>query len=1611
MSKFGNQELTFNFYEVARSENFNKVLFKLLPSGIYEGGLLTKKEGETNTVIVAPLIAYIYARNENLGVRIETASENNEVNAVTPTYPNVVLRLTWQNSTIVQVNCISLANGAIEATDLILGKATFAGSIISGFDYSTKSVALITDLIANRNTLDSLVTLYNNHNSAMESLPVWYENNYFSSINWISTKTYNIGDIVSVVESSIPKLYYSIINDNVGNLVTDELSWKELKLGSDISTYTAPAGTIIKENDIVALKNVDLALLSDAEKTYSYLSNGETNLITSLDLASASWNKNDCTAEASEFYQDSYNFFKVTSSNISANPYISFVVGYTTTSIKAISLLIKKGTSNTFKVTLFNGTANALEISYAWDTDVLTETIGSATYEVIDEDSIVLHCKTINVVYTNTNTLRLYCDTILSDSYTYFAIPYTTDKPYITLFTDISRAARTYEFVAELPNQVTIDFTFEFKCNYDTMGTRTLFSWMNAATGYYLVMNYQEATNQIVLEWYTPTTISYLISDVFDDGTSYYNLNQRIKVILNIDATTGSMTTDSFMKLHLLDDDITLTYNSWSSGSEAHTIDSTLLIIGSTIIGTELAEAVIENFYAFVGLFTEGEILSGVVTPYFRFNPLIGVKNNYLELVLDNGSVILADNTHSWAVEGIGIALSNANTDEDVEVQRIGNFSFFSNLISGAACYMGSENTIIQNKSLISSSSYLAYLGTAVNETTIYFCPDKAVINNTSGSGEGLDNYILNGRFENNLGDWESDTGLTLTLENIDVLYGLKSLKITKEATDQSTKQVRYNFTINEAHKNRILQFKCLFKPDINYLNAYVIKIIDTTTSLTIEEKILELNQSPISEFSFLFTTTNNENYTLVIECNTSNIDSFDYIFDNFFIGEPVYNVTSDTESQPVGTMVPYAGTIDTLNENNGWLFSDYRAVSQATYVDLFSKIGYRFSKDAADVATMVTNGTFRIPDGRGKVPRGAYNAIIQSIDISTDIITLAEQVFVRNGTPIKFYTNGGTLPTIGGVAVNEATVYFVGVISGSTIKLYDTEKNAITGGATGLINFDGNVTGTVILSSCGVYEENAMQGHYHMGNGTNSVAGGQYMQMATSGGNPIPYAVLGPTTDGTNGTPRTTNETRGSDFTANWIIRWKQQATASFFKQTASLKDAGKVYIDTQKPNANGLNARGDIILSGKHIYLISNYPDLFISGNPISDLILPCDGTGDTNSPDGIHFTTFDMSMQFVRGAIYGALLSTAWDVTTADDVDLGRSDIPNGTPIYFDVSPCTGIDAETIYYLGLRTGTRYVLYDTEVNANTNNNSTGKIALSGTAVDSNYYSVGKNQLSAFQKHKHGITTNGGSGSSFTLLPFSNNIPIDSISYVGNIIDENGNGGTPRTSNETRPTNVQVFYYITAKNTPIVVYMPFESYYKKDEVLTKYTLTGNAEITIGNNNLKTVIKAEAGCSVITLVSDEADIENEICVYNESGAELQITDGTKSYYLNNHQKDRYYLNSGTIKLLKMAGEATARVLFSYSASVVTILDAYNIASVTRISAGIYEITFKTIMDSANYIITSEIKNNTTDDNYGIHITYNFTPTTEKFRVTAFVNTNSSQADLSYGYITIFGGTE
>jgi len=222
----------------------------------------------------------------------------------------------------------------------------------------------------------------------------------------------------------------------------------------------------------------------------------------------------------------------------------------------------------------------------------------------------------------------------------------------------------------------------------------------------------------------------------------------------------------------------------------------------------------------------------------------------------------------------------------------------------------------------------------------------------------------------------------------------------------------------------------------------------------------------------------------------------------------------------PAGSMVDFAGT----TAPSGWLMADGAAVSRTVYASLFAAIGTEFG--VGDGST-----TFNIPDFRGRFAR--YNDDMGTArDAAFINATTATAGAFIVGRRYKIVTVGTTNYTLIGAASNTVGVIFT---------------------ATGA----GSGTGTALLTPLkNQAQSDAVQGHTHKlpgaKNGSPSFVGSPsypawassmdaYLQdqytIPASGGNYGSGPALG--NDGSNGTPRTGEETRPVNLSCNRIIKY----------------------------------------------------------------------------------------------------------------------------------------------------------------------------------------------------------------------------------------------------------------------------------------------------------------------------------------------------------------------------------------------------------------------------------------------------------------------------------------
>jgi len=140
---YGHQVLSFDYKNPGSSQSFNKLLYKLLPSGLYEGGDLTINNN--TQITLTPLVCYIVDNLSQLGVRIETTIP--QVIPMSFSQPYIILRFRWVDSENNFMDMLATDTPDTNNGDLIVGKGIYdPGLDLVSIDYSERSTASLSQI-------------------------------------------------------------------------------------------------------------------------------------------------------------------------------------------------------------------------------------------------------------------------------------------------------------------------------------------------------------------------------------------------------------------------------------------------------------------------------------------------------------------------------------------------------------------------------------------------------------------------------------------------------------------------------------------------------------------------------------------------------------------------------------------------------------------------------------------------------------------------------------------------------------------------------------------------------------------------------------------------------------------------------------------------------------------------------------------------------------------------------------------------------------------------------------------------------------------------------------------------------------------------------------------------------------------------------------------------------------------------------------------------------------------------------------------------------------------------------------------------------------------------
>jgi len=604
VTDYGTQTISFDFKEPGKSENFNKLNYKITQKGIYEGGGLTYVD--PTHISLAPFIVYVEDSTTGVSVRIKTASIIELLVASSATY--CILRFDWSNTENNYADILMVDYASLDVDDLIFGRTVYdVTTLETFFDYSRKSTVLITeDIIKNSEFKVLPQEPYTNTvliqggtiNTGLESIVVSSGN---SAI--ISDTTLGRNDII-----------YLKSDGNFGVLEgVDSASPETPSYGSKFVLCEIQRGaskTYITGADIVQISNNNLIINDFIEVEVvnakrpaidntiipKFIGEEYTNLVTDpTDLTTGNWDKTKDNVTVIKKILGGASWYFITTAGSTYDGLVS--ASYISTQQKCVVHgTARRGTANDTQLQIWNSdTAHNSGVRVNWDTHVVSNFIVALTditYKWLDDNTIELWviCDVENIgdsisAYPYAN----YIDATAGVG-TYWKNIQITEGTTLFPFVDGTHSADVIDEAFTMPDKFAIDMIVEPKFAYDTSIYHALFFWKLDETHKFQLNYNAGSTDRFYLTWQDGGIVSYLVGNRFDDGTSYINLNQKLRFIVLANLVLSEQDSSDFI---IIEEDGTIhEYTLWDqSNPDVKTSTFPLLHIGNSNIGTNQANS------------------------------------------------------------------------------------------------------------------------------------------------------------------------------------------------------------------------------------------------------------------------------------------------------------------------------------------------------------------------------------------------------------------------------------------------------------------------------------------------------------------------------------------------------------------------------------------------------------------------------------------------------------------------------------------------------------------------------------------------------------------------------------------------------------------------------------------------------------------------------------------------------------------------------------------------------------------------------------------------------------------------------------------------------------
>jgi len=540
-TNFGGQALSFDYKAPGKSETFNKLLYQLFPTGIYDGGLLSYSD--STHIDISPFTAYIVDSINEVGVRVQTSLLINL--SVSAGSPFIIARFSWSNVENNYVDILATDFGSILADDLIIGRCVYLGGILqSSFDYTRKSKPIVSELKMNEAYLSVIPkepytnTVYVNAgnlivggnliNFAGGDSPAMSDtdgvNGRIDLVYIDSNGNIKVLEGIPAVSPAIPSFPSGIVLAKITRPVNSTYI-----TGAMIERIT-PVRESSKKTTTESLTSLYSNSIPISEKVLESYSN---KVLDSTNLTTANWIN---TSSTDVILNESYNnhLFTEVKNTTTVNGYVAQTfAGSTFTNTEVyVKGIIRKGNTNSGAVEFFE-TSSQLNVTVDFDTKGFTVTAGTLIRSTwIDDYTVEVFAVTDTFTITNSSELRCYTGSLATTGSAKFTEMMILDitEEFDFPFVEVSYTQSLHTESFNLPNELTFDIQASPLFKYNTAVNKVLFSYYIDAT-HKLTCQYNALNDQFEILWQDGTTEVKLVSQIFDDGTSFEDLNQKLRFI------------------------------------------------------------------------------------------------------------------------------------------------------------------------------------------------------------------------------------------------------------------------------------------------------------------------------------------------------------------------------------------------------------------------------------------------------------------------------------------------------------------------------------------------------------------------------------------------------------------------------------------------------------------------------------------------------------------------------------------------------------------------------------------------------------------------------------------------------------------------------------------------------------------------------------------------------------------------------------------------------------------------------------------------------------------------------------------------------------------------